>query len=143
MDTRESATAKQPLRRTKAASSLLEDISSDEEPNSPKNESELIYRAVMNTVNKIWEEHGHKENNTDLLNKVEIKSFLKDFLSDQEIEESDLDLIILNMNTDRNGQIDKYEMTSFLLMLTGYEKHIKPKEFAKRECYSKSKSAKF
>ena len=45
----------------------------------------------MNTVNNIWEEHGHKENNTEFLNKVEIKSFLKDFLSDQEIEESDLD----------------------------------------------------
>ena len=40
------------------------------------------------------------------------------------------------MNTDKNDQIDKYEMTGFLLTLTGYEKLIKPREFEKRLSYS-------
>ena len=79
---------------------------------------------------------SNEETDSGLLNPNEIKSFLKDFLKDHQISETDLDFIVSNMNTDKNGRIDKYEMTAFVLTLTGYEKLVKPRQFEKRLNFS-------
>ena len=106
---------------------LVDYPTKEEGEESPVTEAELIYRAVRNTVNNIWEKYSNEETDSGLLNPNEIKSFLKDFLKDHQISETDLDFIVSNMNTDKNGRIDKYEMTAFVLTLTGYEKLIKPR----------------
>ena len=67
------------------------------------NHSELIYRAVRNTVNHIWKKYSTTESRSELLTTEEIKNFLKDFLKGQQYDEGDLDYVLLNMNTDKNG----------------------------------------
>ena len=86
---------------------------------------------VRNTVNNIWEKYSGKPG-TGLLGSHDIKAFLKEFLKDQPFNDTDLDFIILNMNTDENGKIDKYEMNCFILKISGYEKLIKPRDFRSR-----------
>ena len=44
---------------------------------------ELVYRAIMNTVNRIWDKYADYESNyPGLLGTEQIKGFLKEFLKD-------------------------------------------------------------
>ena len=62
---------------------VVNDPRVDETDESNLSESELIYRAVRNTINNIWGKYSDDETDSALLNTHEIKAFLMDFLRDQ------------------------------------------------------------
>ena len=79
------------------------EIEVEDEDRCKLSDSELVYRAVRNTVNQIWIKYSFMGSESGLLTTEEIKNFLKDFLKGQQYDETDLDFVILNMNTDKEG----------------------------------------
>ena len=51
---------------------------------------------------------------------------MRDFLKDQNFGESDLDIVLENMNLSNNGTIDRYEMAVFLLKVAEHEELVVP-----------------
>ena len=99
---------------------IEEGLEPEEDEETPVGENELVYRAVRNTINEIWEKYADKPPEPELLGTEGIKAFLREFMKDEKVKDKDLKHIIRNMNTDENGMIDKFEMSSFVLNLTGF-----------------------
>ena len=82
---------------------LVDDDIQSQETECALTESELIYRAVRNTVNQIWKKYSSSGEQIRTLNSTEIKGFLRDFLADMRYSEADLDLVLHQINLDQEG----------------------------------------
>ena len=119
-------------------------VDSELDENNPEyilTKSDMIRIAVKNTVNQIWLKY--KTDGNQFLSRREIKTFLKDFLKGQKINEIDLHLIMGHMDGDAYGRIDKHELAAFILRITSFDKLIKPRHIEKKLGFKKTESQRF
>ena len=89
-------------------------------------ESQMIYQAIGNQVERIWSDYSFIGPRAKLLTATEIRAFLRNFLKDQNFNETDLDIVLQNMNLSDGGTIDRYEMAVFLLKVAEHEELVVP-----------------
>ena len=70
---------------------------------------------------------NYSSTHAELLTNSELIGFLKDFLRSYDYKESDIDIVLANMNKDSEGSIDRYNLAVFFLNLAAYEYLVKQK----------------